>query len=95
MDEYTSTISFFLADNVEEIVIEALKEFDKHMIHIGGCTDGNCIIVRPKGMHTNGGCKCSSDYIKMQQFARATRILYSKLSAIQVSVDNLEKCANL
>ncbi len=25
---------------------------------IGGCTDGCCIIVRPKGMHTNGGCKC-------------------------------------
>lgn len=25
---------------------------------IGGCTDGNCLIVRPEGMHTNGGCKC-------------------------------------
>ena len=23
-----------------------------------GCTDGNCILHRPTGMHTNGGCDC-------------------------------------
>ena len=23
-----------------------------------GCTDHNCIIVKPKGIGTNGGCKC-------------------------------------
>ena len=26
--------------------------------YIRGCSDGNCVIVRPNGMHTNGGCKC-------------------------------------
>jgi hypothetical protein len=23
-----------------------------------GCHDGDCIFGSPKGMHTNGGCKC-------------------------------------
>ena len=26
---------------------------------LGGCGDGGCIISPPKGMHTNGGCKCN------------------------------------
>lgn len=34
-----------------EIYFNGMKE-------IGGCTDGNCVIERPKGMHTNGGCHC-------------------------------------
>jgi hypothetical protein len=25
---------------------------------IGGCGDGNCVVLRPVGMHTNGGCRC-------------------------------------
>lgn len=25
---------------------------------LDGCSDGNCVIVKPVGMHTNGGCKC-------------------------------------
>lgn len=24
----------------------------------GGCSDGNCVIKKPVGMHTNGGCRC-------------------------------------
>jgi hypothetical protein len=28
-----------------------------------GCGDGNCVIQPPKGMHTNGGCKCSKRFI--------------------------------
>lgn len=23
-----------------------------------GCGDGSCIVARPTGMHTNGGCRC-------------------------------------
>lgn len=23
-----------------------------------GCGDGGCVVERPKGMHTNGGCRC-------------------------------------
>jgi hypothetical protein len=28
---------------------------------IGGCGDGNCVILQPTGMHTNGGCRCPRD----------------------------------
>lgn len=27
-----------------------------------GCSDGNCVIYKPEGMHTNGGCKCGTKY---------------------------------
>lgn len=26
-----------------------------------GCGDGNCVVMRPRGMHTNGGCRCAKD----------------------------------
>jgi hypothetical protein len=29
--------------------------------HVGGCGDGNCVVLRPTGMHTNGGCRCTHD----------------------------------
>jgi hypothetical protein len=28
---------------------------------IGGCGDGNCVILQSTGMHTNGGCRCPRD----------------------------------
>ena len=28
---------------------------------VGGCGDGNCVVLRPNGMHTNGGCRCTHD----------------------------------
>ena len=41
---------------------------------IGGCGDGGCMIhVRP-GMHTNGGCRCSTDPLKMRQTVRAYKV---------------------
>jgi len=37
-----------------------------------GCMDGACIIQRPKGMHTNGGCKCLSElHIRFRPRIRA------------------------
>lgn len=27
-------------------------------IPMTGCGDGSCIVARPTGMHTNGGCRC-------------------------------------
>lgn len=56
-----------------------LKEYEENLQKIGGCTDGNCIIYPPKGMHTNGGCKCSRDYIKMQHFSNVTKLMIKDL----------------
>jgi hypothetical protein len=50
---------------------DAVRELDEYLAAIGGCSDGYCIIVKPKGMHTNGGCRCASDRTKMQRFAYA------------------------
>ena len=44
-----------------------MEEFQVRLEQIGGCGDGGCMIhVRP-GMHTNGGCRCSADPLKMRQ----------------------------
>lgn len=81
-DEHNSTIGFFLGADLEDKVSDALSDFNKMMEAIGGCTDGNCVIVRPKGMHTNGGCRCTRDYIKMQQYVNVTRRLHSTLKSL-------------
>lgn len=28
-----------------------------------GCMDGGCSVLHPKGMHTNGGCRCVRDML--------------------------------
>lgn len=44
-----------------------MEELRVRLEQIGGCGDGGCMIhVRP-GMHTNGGCRCSTDPLKMRQ----------------------------
>lgn len=52
-------------------IAEAQRERDAYLKQLGGCGDGNCIIVKPVGMHTNGGCRCSRDGMRMQRFAYA------------------------
>jgi len=52
-------------------VSAALSALDNTLATIGGCGDGNCIVLKPKGQHTNGGCRCSQDRMKMQRFASA------------------------
>jgi len=50
--------------------------------HIGGCRDGNCKVIRPVGMHTNGGCKClRHDPIKAERVVAAYQryVGYEKL----------------
>lgn len=32
----------------------AVEQVEKYV----GCGDSSCMFVRPKGMHTNGGCRC-------------------------------------
>jgi hypothetical protein len=54
-----------------EGIRSALSERQTYLETIGGCTDGYCIIIKPTGAHTNGGCKCWSDKYKMQRFAYA------------------------
>jgi hypothetical protein len=65
----------YLAMKAIDPEIERLREaavaLDDRLASIGGCTDGHCIIAKPKGMHTNGGCFCWRDAMKMQRLAYA------------------------
>jgi len=49
----------------------ALAELDAYLTEMGTCGDGGCVVLKPKGMHTNGGCKCSRDSFRMQKLAYA------------------------
>lgn len=48
-------------------VKKLLDDYDKVMDYIGTCGDGNCIIKKPVGMHTNGGCRCWDDRYRAQR----------------------------
>lgn len=56
--------------------------------HIGGCLDGGCLIKTPKGMHTNGGCKCSTNNIKAQRMMYAGKRLCDNLSLADDVLDS-------
>lgn len=63
----------------------ALEELHAYLVGIGSCGDGNCIVLKPKGMHTNGGCRCSSDRVRMERlayvhnrFAEQIRVLHAQ-----------------
>jgi len=49
---------------------EALDMLDQQSEALGGCSDGSCVIHRPKGMHTNGGCRCWDDRDKMRRWTQ-------------------------
>lgn len=40
-----------------------------------GCADGSCVIRKPEGMHTNGGCRCvkQKDVQRLQLAILASR----------------------
>jgi hypothetical protein len=57
----------------------ALAEYEAIRDAVGGCSDGHCVVKKPKGMHTNGGCKCSTDRYKAQRMMRAGQRLFDTL----------------
>lgn len=64
---------------------DALAEYDKVRDHVAeqvGCFDGGCLVKRPKGMHTNGGCKCSKNSIAAQRMMYAGQRLAEAVRGI-------------
>jgi hypothetical protein len=68
------------ADAVEAIQ-KALNDYRDGMLVIGGCGDGNCLIVKPEGQHTNGGCRCYSDRMKAQRAMARGKSLAAAIEA--------------
>lgn len=53
---------------------EAIRQYDDlrdAMSAQSGCMDGGCLVKRPQGMHTNGGCKCHRDQLVSQRMMYA------------------------
>lgn len=61
---------------------EASSNFHMSMEELGGCGDGNCIIVKPQGMHTNGGCRCNTDRYKMMKYASRSNYYHRLIAKI-------------
>jgi hypothetical protein len=60
----------------------AFAKYDALIGSLEGCTDGGCVIRPPKGMHTNGGCRCVRHAMKMQRMAYAAAQLRKDLGAL-------------
>lgn len=56
-------------------IAHALERYFATADAVGGCSDGSCVVKRPAGMHTNGGCKCWKDQITAQRMMRAGEAL--------------------
>lgn len=51
---------------------ERLDELSRQLVN--GCGDSGCVILRPRGLSTNGGCRCAP-----RNFARNLRSIYERL----------------
>jgi hypothetical protein len=71
----------------------AVEIREVQLVELGGCRDGNCIVLRTKGQHTNGGCRCSRDYIRMERLARIERRFAECVLAV-LTEDNGAKQVN-
>jgi hypothetical protein len=61
--------------------LDALANYDAAMDALGSCGDGNCVIKRPKGMHTNGGCHCYEDRTRARRAMACASYLRARLDA--------------
>ncbi|RWG36828.1 hypothetical protein [Mesorhizobium sp.] len=59
---------------------EAMRLYKLAAEFSGSCGDGGCVVLKPVGMHTNGGCRCSDDRMKAQRMMRAGQRLYEAIA---------------
>lgn len=67
------------ARTTADTIVEAkalVKRLHQAQDAMGPCSDGYCVVKRPKGMHTNGGCKCMyrPDHITAQRAGHIMRL---------------------
>ena len=67
---------------VSDQIKAALAAFEASLDDIGGCGDSSCLVRKPVGMATNGGCRCfKSDSFMAKRMAMATRRFHSAVKA--------------
>ena len=67
---------------------KAIADFDAMADFIGTCGDGGCVVKRPTGQHTNGGCKCSTNHYKAQRMMMAAQRLRAALRTEAEAISN-------
>lgn len=70
---------------VSREALEALRVALAESSNLTGCLDGYCLVTgSAKGMHTNGGCRCWRDQLKVQ------RAMQNRLTVIEAARRLLE-----
>ena len=71
------------------------EELAARLEQIGGCGNANCIVYEPPGQHTNGGCKCNRDPMRMSQtvwaYKQALAGSTSREDALRAEVEALRE----
>ena len=66
----------------KKLLLKLIEEHEAALRQIGGCGDGYCCVTgKAKGQHTNGGCRCWKDDMRMQLAMRRHRIFIERLAA--------------
>jgi hypothetical protein len=78
-NQAANRIEALTAEN--EQLRDRLAALDQQAEALGGCGDANCVIHRPKGQHTNGGCHCYENRAKMRVWTRQVAYFRSKVRA--------------
>ena len=78
----------------------SVEKFRSMQKIIGGCHDGYCVIEKPKGMHTNGGCSCLEDLNfqgrqKVGHMLRAAQEMVDDISSLEEENQRLRKSLEL
>jgi hypothetical protein len=60
---------------------ERMSALDQQAETLGGCGNAYCVIHRPKGQHTNGGCYCYENRAKMRVWTQQVAYFRSKVRA--------------
>lgn len=81
MDEKQMLLMAAKAGYMRLVLETAANDLSKRLSKIGGCTDGGCQVVMPKGMHTNGGCKCLSDHLTARRVVHAYKTFAKSVAA--------------
>ena len=70
-------------DAARDVLAKAVARYDELTGSIQGCADGGCLIRKPEGLHTNSGCRCARDHVKMQRAMYAAGELRKALAEIE------------
>jgi hypothetical protein len=55
---------------------------------IEGCADSSCLIETPKGIATNGGCRCRKDNVKVQKVFQAYGLMVKEIERLNGEIDS-------